>query len=142
MHITVVGIGSRGDVQPYLGLGLGLRAAGHEVRIAAQAEYRHMVERNGLDFAPVDYEPAALLGTEEGVSWIESGRNPVAFVRRMVAAVRPLALRVAEDVLAATAGTDAIVGSVLATSAYHARPAVPVADERVAAGAPGPAPDP
>jgi sterol 3beta-glucosyltransferase len=119
MHITVVGIGSRGDVQPYLALGQGLRAAGHDVRVAAQVEYRDAAERNGLAFAPVHYEPAKLLATQEGLAWMESGRNPVAFLRHMVAAVRPVALEVAEDVLAATAETDAIIGSTLATSAYH-----------------------
>ena len=119
MHITVVGIGSRGDVQPYLGLAQGLRAAGHRVRIAAQAEYREQVEGSGLEFAPIHYDPALLLGSEEGVSWLESGRNPLAFFRTMVSAVRPLALRVAEDVLAASSGTDALVASTLAVSAYH-----------------------
>jgi sterol 3beta-glucosyltransferase len=119
MHITVIGIGSRGDVQPYLAVGQGLRAAGHEVRIAAQTEYQRVAERNGLAFAPVNYEPAKLLATHEGLAWMESGRNPVAFLRSMVAAVRPVALTVAEDVLAATSDTDAIVGSTLATSAYH-----------------------
>ncbi len=53
------------------------------------------------------------------VSWEESGRNPAAFVRTMVKAVRPVVLDVAEDVLAGTEGTDVIVGSTLATSAYH-----------------------
>ncbi len=119
MRITLVGIGSRGDVEPYIALGLGLRAAGHEIRIAAQTGFRHQVERSGLAFAPIDYDPATLLGSEEGVSWMESGRNPVAFLWRMVAALRPIVLRVAEDVLAATADTDVVVGSTLAVSAYH-----------------------
>ena len=34
MHITILAIGSRGDVQPYAALGMGLQAAGHQVRIA------------------------------------------------------------------------------------------------------------
>ncbi len=119
MHITIVGIGSRGDVQPYIGLGEGLAAAGHDIRIAAQEEFRPVVESRGLSFSPIDYDPAVLLGSEEGVSWLESGRNPIAFMARLVEALGPLSLKVAEGVLAATDGTDAVIASVLGVSAYH-----------------------
>jgi sterol 3beta-glucosyltransferase len=120
MRVTLVGVGSRGDVQPYVALGMGLRAAGHEVRVAAQRDLRDRVEGRGLAFAPIHYDPALLLGSEEGISWVESGRNPAAFLWRMVTALRPIALRVAEDVLAAISDADVVVGSTLALSAYHA----------------------
>jgi hypothetical protein len=32
MHITILALGSRGDVQPYAVLGSGLKSAGHQVR--------------------------------------------------------------------------------------------------------------
>ena len=35
MKITITTVGSRGDVQPYVALGRGLVAAGHEVTLAA-----------------------------------------------------------------------------------------------------------
>ena len=34
MRITIITIGSYGDVQPYIALGLGLQAAGHNVCLA------------------------------------------------------------------------------------------------------------
>ena len=34
MKITLITIGSRGDVQPYVALGVGLKAAGHVVKLA------------------------------------------------------------------------------------------------------------
>jgi len=37
VRVAVLAIGSRGDVQPYVALGLGLRAAGHDVRLAARS---------------------------------------------------------------------------------------------------------
>ena len=37
MHLTLLTIGSRGDVQPYVALGVGLKAAGHTVRLATHA---------------------------------------------------------------------------------------------------------
>lgn len=59
MRITILTFGSRGDVQPYLALGLGLQAAGHQVRLAAHAPYEAFVRGYGLDFAPVAGDPAA-----------------------------------------------------------------------------------
>ena len=35
MHITILAAGSRGDVQPYVALGMGLQQVGHEVRLVA-----------------------------------------------------------------------------------------------------------
>ena len=34
MNITLLTIGSRGDVQPFVALGVGLKEAGHEVTLA------------------------------------------------------------------------------------------------------------
>ncbi|QYO62430.1 glycosyltransferase [Leptolyngbya sp. 7M] len=51
MHITILTIGSRGDVQPYVALGMGLKAAGHEVCVATEADYEPFVTDCGLQFA-------------------------------------------------------------------------------------------
>ena len=33
MRIAIIALGSQGDVQPYIALGKGLKAAGHNVRL-------------------------------------------------------------------------------------------------------------
>lgn len=119
MRVAVLAIGSRGDVQPYVALGLGLRAAGHDVRLATHEGFRGLVEGSGLAFAPIGGDPQALVASEAGVAWLESGRNPVAFVRRLAPFAREVGLRVAGDVLAAAGDADAIVGSALALAGYH-----------------------
>ncbi|MCC6750537.1 MAG: glycosyltransferase family 1 protein [Deltaproteobacteria bacterium] len=53
MRIALLTSGSRGDVQPYLALGLGLRRAGFEVRLAAPASFLPLAARLGLDTAAV-----------------------------------------------------------------------------------------
>jgi sterol 3beta-glucosyltransferase len=53
MRITILTIGSRGDVQPYVALGKGLQAAGHQVCVATEAAYQTMVIEQGLEFAPL-----------------------------------------------------------------------------------------
>ncbi|MBC7898299.1 MAG: glycosyltransferase family 1 protein [Cytophagaceae bacterium] len=45
--------GSHGDIDPSLGLALGLRARGHAVAIATLEHYRDLVTRNGLGFHPI-----------------------------------------------------------------------------------------
>jgi sterol 3beta-glucosyltransferase len=52
MQITILTYGSRGDVQPYVALGLGLQRAGHRVRLAAPEGFEGFVTGYGLDFAP------------------------------------------------------------------------------------------
>jgi sterol 3beta-glucosyltransferase len=50
MKITILTIGSRGDVQPFIALAKGLQHAGHSVVIATHEEFRNFVTENGLDF--------------------------------------------------------------------------------------------
>ena len=60
MRITLLAHGSRGDVQPYVALGAGLRQAGHTVRLAAPEMFRTFVEEHGLEFAPLAGDPTRL----------------------------------------------------------------------------------
>jgi sterol 3beta-glucosyltransferase len=49
MRITVMTVGSRGDVQPLLALARGLQGAGHAVRFATHEVFEGFVRENGLD---------------------------------------------------------------------------------------------
>lgn len=53
MTIVCLTIGSRGDVQPYIALCMGLQAEGHTCRIASHAEYKDWVEGVSLAGAVV-----------------------------------------------------------------------------------------
>jgi sterol 3beta-glucosyltransferase len=53
MRIAIFGLGSRGDVQPYAALGKGLKAAGHNVRLVTNENYKEIATANGLEFCPV-----------------------------------------------------------------------------------------
>lgn len=48
MKICILTIGTRGDVQPYIALGLGLKVAGHEVTISTLDEFKSLVNQYGL----------------------------------------------------------------------------------------------
>lgn len=53
MKINILTIGTRGDVQPYLGLGAGLAARGHDVAVQTLAEFKDAVEDTGLEHRPL-----------------------------------------------------------------------------------------
>ena len=50
MRIVLTTWGSCGDLNPYIGLALGLRARGHEPILATIPRYRADVEREGLAY--------------------------------------------------------------------------------------------
>ena len=45
--------GTRGDVQPFLALALGLQKDGHRVRLATHAIFKEYVESYGVEFFPM-----------------------------------------------------------------------------------------
>ncbi|MFE9666562.1 glycosyltransferase [Microbispora bryophytorum] len=61
MRVLVIGVGTRGDVAPYAGLGVRLRAAGHEVAIAAHEPYAEPVTDAGLEHLPLPGDPLSAL---------------------------------------------------------------------------------
>ncbi len=95
MRIAVVALDTRGGVQPYIALSLGLRAAGHDVRMAVHADAAPAVAARGIATVPLagDVEEAV---REGGVA----GMNPIArqrFMRRMTREVSGVQARQALD---------------------------------------------
>ncbi|AEA24174.1 Sterol 3-beta-glucosyltransferase [Pseudonocardia dioxanivorans CB1190] len=88
MRITLLAVGSRGDVEPFVVLGVRLRRAGHGVRFATHDEFASTVGAAGLEFATLPGNPRAVLASPEGKRMLAT-RNPVALTRRMAAIVGP-----------------------------------------------------
>ncbi|MDH4043592.1 MAG: glycosyltransferase [Gemmatimonadota bacterium] len=126
MRITVLTVGSRGDVQPYLALGAGLRAAGHDVRLATHARFRDTIEERGLAFRPLEGDPRELIRGRAGAEWLASGESTIRFAHRFLRLFRPLLRPYLDDVQAACAGSDAIVFAPLAFAAWHVAEALGV----------------
>lgn len=76
LRITCLTIGSRGDVQPYIALCKGLMAEGHKPKIATHAEFEPWIRSHGIDFAPVDGDPAELMRI-----CVENGMFTYSFLR-------------------------------------------------------------
>ena len=80
-HVTILAAGTRGDVQPYVALALGLLDAGHDVTLAANAEFRALVEAYDVPFSPLRADYLALADTPEGRAALQG--NPLTATRRM-----------------------------------------------------------
>lgn len=63
MHISILALGSRGDVQPYAALGGGLKSAGHKVRLITFESFAPLAAENGLEFYAVQGNAQALVAS-------------------------------------------------------------------------------
>jgi sterol 3beta-glucosyltransferase len=73
MRYAIVAIGSRGDVQPYVALALGLKMRGHETVICAHENFKDFVEGYGIGFIPVAGHVEAMLQSAEGMKMLRNG---------------------------------------------------------------------
>lgn len=92
MRISIHTLGTRGDVQPYIALARGLIRHGHQVQLAAPAQFQRFVSENGIPFAPLPGEFLALLDTPEGKAAIAGGEGFSAGLK-LLKHVRPLMRR-------------------------------------------------
>lgn len=95
MRIALVGLGTRGDVQPMIALGKGLQAAGHEVVLIAGSNFADWVASHGLAFRPsIDME--ALMNSDKALSWTENSDNQM----KQIAMMRDLMNEYGESIYA------------------------------------------
>jgi sterol 3beta-glucosyltransferase len=118
-HITILAVGSRGDVQPFLALGLGLQAAGHDVRLATHAAFESFVRDHGLEFAPLVGDPLSAVRSPLAQTAMRAGRNPFTFLMLFLREGLPHLPQLNSDIWAACRGTGAVIFSTLAIGGYH-----------------------
>jgi sterol 3beta-glucosyltransferase len=121
MNITIVTVGSRGDVQPYVALGLALAARGHAVTVATHETFRTFVTCRGLGFAPVAGDPRGILAAVATDRWLGSGRRRhlIAAVRHLAWQMRPLADAMLADFWRVSRDADLVVYAALAMPCRH-----------------------
>jgi Glycosyltransferase family 28 N-terminal domain len=61
LNIVIQIVGSRGDIQPFVALGIELKRHGHRVRLATHDVFQDFIRQHGLDFYPVGGDPAQLM---------------------------------------------------------------------------------
>lgn len=88
MHVLILTIGTRGDVQPHIALAVGLCRAGHEVTVATSPRYHDLFEGRGPAFAPLSDDIVALVESAEGRAAIEDMSSFMAGVRAAIRLLR------------------------------------------------------
>lgn len=111
---TLLTIGSRGDVQPYIALAKGLLLEGHKVRIATHAEFRPWIEKYGIEFAEIAGDPAQLMKIMG-----EHGKFSVSFVREAASRFRSWIDELLSTSWTACQGSDIIIESPSAMAGIH-----------------------
>jgi len=81
MKIVIPTIGTRGDVQPYIALALGLINAGHGVTLATHPTMRTLVESYDVAFSPIG--PDIDIGQETALIRGHSPNWMIGFMRVM-----------------------------------------------------------
>jgi sterol 3beta-glucosyltransferase len=116
MRITVNTFGTRGDVQPYIALGLGLQRDGHTVRIVTHRIFREFVEQFGLTVHSLDLDPRQVL-LNQALS--ELGNNPLRVTRWMERNFAQALRGIFETTLAASRDAELMVNSALSIAGWH-----------------------
>lgn len=114
MRVLLVGMGSRGDVQPFLALGQRLTALGYAVSLAAAAEFEALVAGHGLGFEPLSFDLRAGIESDIGREWLGgSSTNQVREARLMRSAMRHVSEALADDLQRLVDQADVVVSSAL-----------------------------
>ena len=77
MRIAIFTLGSRGDVQPYVALGVEALKYNHQVVICTGESFKSFIEDNNIEFAKADLDLMALLQTKEGQEVFNNGTKHI-----------------------------------------------------------------
>jgi sterol 3beta-glucosyltransferase len=105
--ITILTTGSRGDVQPYIALGIELKKAGHTVRLVTFENYGAWVKSFGLDFYPIKGD-VSKVASSESMSEARKADNPLKLLLSFNK-LKSLVNDLQKDFFNACAGSEAIV---------------------------------
>jgi sterol 3beta-glucosyltransferase len=114
MLVTFLAIGSRGDVQPYLALGVELQKLGHRARIATFENFASFVTDFGLEFYPIHGDVASV-AADQGTRGAMQADNPLKLLFSFNK-LKDLAAGLQRDLFDACQGSDAVV--------YHPGPSI------------------
>ena len=114
MKTLILTIGTRGDVQPFVALGKGLQAAGHDVTICTAQTFESFIQENGLHYAYMNDGIIRLIDTSEGKEAMERGS---AF--GLIQKVKPILRQMLDEAWRAAQSVEVIVYHPKTLAGYH-----------------------
>jgi len=112
--ITILTMGSQGDVRPYVAIGRGLALEGYSVRIATLEPFRDLVQTHGLEFWSIPDPLAALEASPEWRRWQSSEGalwDKLRSLRNILRQAKPALIGNLDACLEACRGSRAILSS-------------------------------
>lgn len=100
VRVLLLTLGSRGDIEPFIALGVGLQAAGHEATLCASRRMGAWIESHGLRHAPMDDGFLDLLQSPAGREGLERSGSFVGMMStalRLARQVGPMQLQIQRD---------------------------------------------
>jgi sterol 3beta-glucosyltransferase len=119
-RFAVLNWGTRGDIQPFVALGVELQSRGHEVVIAARRPYRALIERHGIECFEMEED-----GTGELMRKLAAVKNLPEMLKTSTDYSRRISGSQFRAFWEATAGADAVLSKAITTV-----PALHVAEAR------------
>jgi sterol 3beta-glucosyltransferase len=113
-RVTLLAIGSLGDIRPMLALGAGLKQSGYQVTVASHDLFKKEIEALGLAFRSITMNPRDVLESEAGRAWLSSQANPVKSALALAALLRPVFRTVLDESWRACQDAEALICSSLA----------------------------
>jgi sterol 3beta-glucosyltransferase len=112
MHYGIVTYGSRGDVQPYIALSIGLMEKGHDVTIFANENFAGLVSSYGINFHSLGGNIEEMVRSKELLPFLRSG-NLIAYAKEFKKIMQKLQPEINAQMLQGCKGVDAIVATPL-----------------------------
>jgi len=107
MRITMICIGSTGDVRPYIVLGRELKARGHEITICAFSDFEQMALREGFHFKSVNGDVKKLMAN------LMNGSTGIGFLKQVRASLIDCIDPFLDDIVSACDDAQALIGTYL-----------------------------
>lgn len=112
MTIGIFTYGTRGDIQPYIGLALGLMNKGHEVSIAATEDFKDLVEGFGIAFQPLWGNAEMLMNSPEGQRILKS-ESPIKLMKYYFKVLHDNRVALRKSYSAAVTKVDVIIANTM-----------------------------
>ena len=104
MKITMMTVGSTGDVRPYVLLGRELKSRGHDITIATFSGFEKMIADAGLNYFPLPGDVVKLMANV-----MKPGVNGMTFLHELENSLRDIAPVLLDAMVKACEGADAMM---------------------------------
>jgi len=104
MRVLLTAVGSRGDVQPFVALAIGLKDAGHTVAICTCPKFREFVVGHGIEFLHLDDGLLRLLESDLGRKLFQNLTGLLGLLKTIPSVIKqigPIQKRMVDDCWAA-----------------------------------------